>query len=68
MRLGWRKREWSRVDLPQDRGSAAVEVLQAPPGPERDKAIDEWCRSVWSACSPACRNTVVELLRECQIV
>ena len=68
MRLGRRKREWPRVNVPQERGSVtAVEVLAAAPGPERDSAIDEWCRSVWSACSPATRDTVVDLLRECQI-
>jgi hypothetical protein len=65
MRLGGRKRKWPQVSLPQERGSVtAVEVLAAAPGPDRDKAIDDWCRSVWEACSPGNRQQIVGMLRE----
>ena len=48
MRLAQRKRTWPVFDLPRDRGAITVaEVLAAPAGPDRDKAIDAWCRSVW---------------------
>jgi hypothetical protein len=29
----------------------AVEVIGAPEEPERDRAIHDWCRSVWTAFS-----------------
>jgi hypothetical protein len=67
MKLGRKKREWPRVDLPPDRGSMTVaDVLAAVAGPERDAAIDAWCRSVWSACGGN-RQSIVDLLREHQI-
>ena len=38
MALGRRKREWPIFPLPADRGGiTAVEVIAAPPGPERDR-------------------------------
>ena len=50
MQLARRKREWPRFPLPQGRGSmTAVVVMRAPAGPERDRAIDAWCSSVWNA-------------------
>lgn len=68
MQLGRRKREWPRVYLPRDRGSmTAADVLAAPAGPERDVAIDDWCRCVWSAFS-ANREMIIALLGEYQIV
>src|SRR4051812_36514790 len=46
--LGRRKREWPRVYLPEDRGSLTMaDVLATTAGPERDRAIDDWCKSVW---------------------
>jgi uncharacterized protein DUF5946 len=68
MALGRRKREWPRMFLPEDRGSVTVaDVLAAPAGPERDLAIDEWCRSVWTACGGN-RPTIIALLRDYQII
>lgn len=62
--LGKSKREWPRVFLPEDRGSMTVaDVMGASAGPERDSAIEDWCKSVWTACS-ANRGTLIELLRE----
>jgi hypothetical protein len=64
MALGRRKREWPRVYLPEDRGSMTVAaVVAVSAGPERDMAIDDWCRSVWLAFG-ANRQTIVALLRE----
>src|SRR3982751_1260795 len=63
MELGRSKKEWPKVYLPDDRGNmTAADVLAANAGPERDRAIDEWCKSVWTACS-ANRATIIELLR-----
>ncbi|HLK68947.1 MAG TPA: DUF5946 family protein [Bryobacteraceae bacterium] len=68
MELGRRRRAWPRVNLPEDRGSITVaDVLAASAGPERDVAIDDWCRSVWTACG-ADRQTIITLLREYQII
>ena len=48
--LAQRKRDWPSFPLPVDRGSiTAAEVLACPAGAARDKAIDDWCRSVWMA-------------------
>ncbi len=64
MQMGRQKRPWPAFALPKDRGAlTATEVMAAPEGPERDKAIDEWCRSVLQAFS-ANRATVEALLRE----
>ncbi len=44
------KRTWPTFKLPEYRGDVSVsDVLAAPPGAERDAAIEEWCRSVWNA-------------------
>lgn len=67
MELGRRKRGWPRVYVPEDRGSMTVaDVLAASAGPERDAAIDNWCRSVWTAFG-ANREAIIALLREYQI-
>lgn len=48
--LARRKQKWPWFALPHDRGTAtAAEVMAAPEGPERDRAIDLWCASVWDA-------------------
>ena len=68
MDLAQRKRPWPALSLPSDRGAlAAADVLAVPAGPERDKAIEAWCASVWQAFGD-CRPAVVEWLRECGIV
>jgi hypothetical protein len=67
MELGRRKREWPGVYLPGDRGGMTVgDVLAAPAGPERDLAIDNWCRAVWAAFGGN-RQMIIGLLREYQI-
>ena len=68
MKLGRTKREWPSIDFPEDRGSmTVVDVLAAPAGPERDIAIDNWCRSVWASFERN-RRTIMALLQECQIL
>ena len=64
MELGRRKRAWPKIDLPANRGTITAEdVLAAAAGTERDRAIDDWCRAVWTACIGT-RETIVGLLRE----
>jgi hypothetical protein len=62
MELAREKRTWPVFQLPVERGAmTVVEVAAAPAGPERDRAIHEWCVSVWRAYSAA-RPAIVELL------
>lgn len=50
MALARHKRNWPSFPLPRARGTVtAVAVMRAPAGPERDRAIDAWCASVWEA-------------------
>jgi len=63
MKLGQYKRTWLSFPLPRERGSVtASQVMAAQAGPERDKAIDSWCASVWGAFSDSHR-AVAELLQ-----
>lgn len=44
------RKAWPRFALPVHRGTmTALEVMAMPAGPERDRAIDAWCASVWAA-------------------
>ncbi len=68
MAMAKQKRDWPRFVLPANRGDVtAVDVLAAREGPDRDRAIDSWCKSVWSAFAPANRNTLIQLLAEYRI-
>ncbi|HYT66167.1 MAG TPA: DUF5946 family protein [Vicinamibacterales bacterium] len=68
MRLGRQKREWPVIELPANRGSMTVlDVAAVPEGPERDLAIDAWCRSVWAAFHDS-HATIAALLREHRII
>jgi len=50
MDLAKRKQPWPALAQPLDRGTITVaEVLAAPHGPLRDRAIHDWCASVWQA-------------------
>ena len=50
--------------MPADRGAmSAREVMAAPAGAERDRAIDAWCTAVWDAYRDN-RETVVHLLEK----
>src|SRR6188508_2299309 len=64
MQLARRRRGWPAFVLPADRGAmTARDVLAAPGGAERDRAIEAWCRSVWAALSIH-RQAIDELVRE----
>jgi hypothetical protein len=64
MQLGESRTPLPAIPLPKDRGSmTVVDVLAAPAGPERDAAIDAWCRSVWNSFRES-RQTIVEFLQE----
>jgi Family of unknown function (DUF5946) len=66
--LGRRKRVWPAVALPNNRGAiTAIDVLNAAAGDPRDKAIDDWCASVWAAFKDN-RSLIVGLLDEHGIV
>lgn len=50
MRLAKRRKTWPRFASPDDRGEITVlDVVAVPPGPDRDRMIDCWCRSIWNA-------------------
>jgi len=67
MQLARRKRTWPTFVLPPNRGATtAVDVMAAPAGPERDRAIHEWCVAVWEAFA-ANRPAVVDLLKQYDI-
>ena len=66
--LARQKMKWPIFPLPRDRGSmTAGDVLAVPAGPDRDLAIDTWCRSVWAAFYES-HQTIGELLRERRII
>ena len=68
IQLGRQKREWPVLTRPASRGSITpADVMAVSAGAERDRAIDEWCRSVWSAFQHT-RGTIIRLLRECAIL
>ncbi|HEU0124312.1 MAG TPA: DUF5946 family protein [Bryobacteraceae bacterium] len=61
------QREWPNLHLPDNRGSmTAADVLAADAGPERDRAIEDWGKSVWAACITT-REAIVELCRKHQL-
>lgn len=71
MQMAKHKRDWPRFPLPRDRGATtAVQVMAAPEGPEgpeRDGAIDAWCKSVWGAFQDQ-RPAVEDLLRQTGVI
>ncbi len=68
MKLTRRKETWPQFVLPAHRGSmTAMDVLAVAPGPDRDRAIDQWCASVWSMFVSS-RDAVADLLTRRGIV
>ena len=68
MRLGRHRRKWPIFLLPETRGKITVkDVMDAPPGSERDRMIHRWCASVWEAFAEN-RQRIVGLLKEYKIV
>lgn len=63
-----KKRPWPTFSLPRKRGSmTAKDVMAAPEGNERDRAIRRWCIEVWDAFRES-QNAVAELAAEYEIV
>jgi hypothetical protein len=68
MDLARNKQVWPAFEIPEDRGRMAPsDVIAARAGPERDKAIDAWCESVWKPWQ-ANRRTIADLLERHRIV
>ena len=68
VKLAKNRTQWPGIPLPEDRGSmTAVDVLAVAAGPDRDLAIDAWCRSVWAAFQGSHR-LIADLLREHQVI
>lgn len=68
MQLARRKREWPRFALPKDRGAyTALDVVKVAEGADRDRAIDHWCATVWTAFAGH-REQIVSLLAEHRIL
>lgn len=64
MLLARRERSWPTFELPTDRGAmTAADVMRAPEGANRDRAIHDWCVSVWEAVAMN-RDRIIDLLRE----
>jgi hypothetical protein len=60
--LADRRPAWPVLELPLDRGTLTVlDVVQRPPGVERNAAIEEWAASAWVAFSLH-RAAVADLL------
>ncbi len=52
MQMAGTRRAWPQFKLPAQRGSMSVaDVVAAPPGRQRDAAIERWCACVWEAWS-----------------
>ena len=50
IRLSKNKKELPAVKLPEQRGEILISnVLETPPGIQRDIMIKQWCNSVWQA-------------------
>jgi len=52
LQMAKKPKEYPKIIFPESRGSVTVKnVLDAPPGSERDKVIRQWCVSIWKAFS-----------------
>ena len=59
---------WPRFELPRERGELTViDVLAAPAGADRDRAIDAWCASVWDTYQES-HEAVARHLRDLGVV
>lgn len=68
MAMAREKHDWPSFALPAERGIlTAADVLRAEAGPDRERAIDAWCASVWNAYRDA-EDDVVALLKHHAII
>jgi hypothetical protein len=66
--LARQKRMSAPLTFPAGNGTMTViDVMGHPPGEERDRAIDQWCESVWNAWRGN-RETVQAILIEAGII
>jgi Family of unknown function (DUF5946) len=64
VQLAKKRKQWPEFDLPQQRGGINVsDVLETPPGAERDEMIRKWCASVWEAYG-ASHKEVADLVQK----
>lgn len=64
MALAQKRKDWPRLEAPEDRGAIrAADVAAAPEGPTRDAMIKAWARAVWAAYAPSHGAEIRELLR-----
>lgn len=50
VKMAEKPKHFPTFHLPENRGNILIfNILEAPPGAERDSLIYEWCRSVWAA-------------------
>lgn len=50
VKMAKKPKDFPTFTLPENRGNILVSnVLEVPPGAEREEMINEWCRSVWAA-------------------
>ena len=61
LQMAKKPKEYPKIIFPESRGSVTVKnVLDAPPGNERDQVIRQWCVSVWKAFSDQ-HETIISL-------
>lgn len=61
-KLAQRKPALPQINIQTSMGAVSVaDVLNVPPGPERDRKIEDWCNSVWATYSHN-REAIVDLL------
>jgi hypothetical protein len=64
MQLAKRRKDWPRLQVPQEVGSVSIaDALAAERGQARDAKIREWCVSVWHAWRES-RNQIVDLVKK----
>ena len=68
MKMAKSREPWPRLPLPSFRGEmTASDVLAAPEGASREKAIHEWTASTWKAFS-ASRDAIIDILARHSVV
>ena len=62
MQMASKRRMWPKINPPHRRGSITVsDVMNVPPGIQRDEMIHTWCASVWEAWKDS-RDQVLALI------
>jgi hypothetical protein len=68
MKMAKSRDPWPRLPLPAFRGEMkASDVLAAPDGAAREKAIHDWTVSTWKAFAGS-RDAIIEILARCEVV